>query len=336
MDGEFTEPAGMMMADTEAVDTVVARMLGGSIVSFLTQYRGKRPLYVPDAAEDYVGIYGVEDFLADMTATQVAPYIAVGARNGSRYFTTNSTVDELKQAVAIGGVASMKISKIWHSPAMPERWTWIRSLFGRLYLAVSMLYMSPARSEEVNLFLAGPESQLGTHFDTTEVFTLQLCGERKWLVDVEPRLDEALKRYRDPNWQPAHEVEFRGSTQEITLRAGDAIYVPAYAVHRVTGVSWSVSVNLGIRSFNEIDFVEHLLEVLRTSGRLDYYPLPNFPAALEAQHAEAKMELLKRVRALLQQVEMAAMSAALTSIALPPTLSSQPATPPSRFPTQTN
>jgi ribosomal protein L16 Arg81 hydroxylase len=313
------------MADTDTLDAVVVRMLGGSAVSFLTEYRGKKPLYVPAAGVEYAGIYDVEDFLADLVTTQPVPYIAVGARNGSRCYTKNVTLEELRNAVWAGGVASMKMSNIWHGQEMPERWTWIRALFGHLYRATSMLYMSPARSEDVNLFLAGPESQLGTHFDTTEAFTLQLYGERKWVVDEELRLDNVLEIYRDPNWRPAQEVEFQGATREITLRAGDAIYVPAYAIHRVTGVSWSVSVNLGVRAFNEIDFVEYLLEVIRMTRYADYKPVPNFPEAMEKHYAEAKMELLRRVRTLLQQVEMAAMGSALASLMLPPTLSLEPA-----------
>jgi ribosomal protein L16 Arg81 hydroxylase len=188
-----------------------------------------------------------------------------------------------------------------------------------------MIYMSPRHSEEVDIFLAGPQSQLGSHFDMTDAFTLQLCGERKWLVDTEPRIDEVLARYRPSSyirpsdWHTAEEVAFQGPPREIVLRPGDALYVPAYAIHRVTGVSWSVSVNLGVRAFNEIDFVDFLLDFVRMTHYTDYKPVPTFPETMENHCALAKMELLKRVRALLHRVEMTAVGSMLASLTLPPT-----------------
>jgi len=266
-----------------------------------------------------------------MVAAQPGPYESVDLQNGRRHATYHATGEELRNAVAAGGVTSIKISQIWHTPQTPERWKWMRALYGRLYRAVSMLYMSPAHSEEVDLFLAGPNSQLGTHFDMTDAFTLQLHGERKWVVDEEPRVEEVLERYRPPSfvrdssWHPAQEVEFQGKTREITLRAGDAIYVPAYAIHRVTGVSWSVSVNLGIRSFNEIDYVEYLLELIRMNHYSEYKPVRSVPEALEQDCADAKTELLRKVRALLNRVEMTALGSALAYLALPQTFDAKAA-----------
>jgi hypothetical protein len=88
----------------------------------------------------------------------------------------------------------------------------------------------------------------------------------------------------------------------------------------VTGVSWSVSLSLGLRAFNEIDVVEHLLERLRLSSYLKYPPFAGAPEALEAEHAEAKLELMQRVRTLLQQVEGLAVAFLLAPLRLPPAL----------------
>jgi 50S ribosomal protein L16 3-hydroxylase len=303
-----------------ALDRVIHRMLGDSVPSFFSEFWGKKPLYVPGAGLDYAGFYAVDGFLADLAATQPLPYLSVGVRDGKRHFKKHETTDELRAGVQEGGVSAMKLSKFWHRPPTPERITWARALFGSLCRAASMVYMGPNRSEDVDLFLAGPHSQLGTHFDTTEVFTLQLFGERKWLVDAECHVEDTLNLYKAPGWQPAKEVGFRGKTVEFTLRPGDALYVPAYAIHRVTGVSWSVSLSLGLRAFNEIDFVESVLEMIKMSKYAEYKPALSLPAAVGDAHVEAKLALIRNVRTLLEQVEMTATGFVMGPLKLPPTL----------------
>lgn len=318
--------------DTDALDLVVGRMLG-DVPTFFREHWRKRPLCAPGAGADFAGVYGAEQFLADMVETQQVPYLSVSTRDGKRFFTKHATAEDLHGTVLAGGVTSIKASKIWHGP-MPESWAWMRALFGRLCHAVAMTYMTPARSEDVDLFLAGPQSELGTHFDTTDVFTLQVYGERKWTVDDEVCLDSVLEIARDRKWYPAKEIDFQGSTREFTLHPGDALYVPAYGVHRVTGVSWSVSLSLGLRAFNEIDFVEHLLELIRLTRYMSYPPVASIAESLGDCHAEAKLELMQRVRSLLGQVEGVALASLLAPLKIPAVLDppTPAATPPGAAP----
>jgi ribosomal protein L16 Arg81 hydroxylase len=301
--------------DTGALDSIVGRMLGDAPTFFKEHWR-KRPLYTPGAGADCAGVYGVEQFLTDIVETQPIPYLSVSTRNGKRFFTKHTTAEDLQSAVLAGGVSAIKASKLWHGP-VPKSWTWMRALFGSLCRTVVMTYMTPARSEDVDIFLAGPQSQLGTHFDTTDVFTLQVYGERKWTMDEEVHLDSVLEFARDRNWYPAKEIDFQGSTREITLRPGDTLYVPAYGVHHVTGVSWSVSLSLGLRAFNEIDFVEYLLEAIRLSGYMSYPPVASVAESAGECHAEAKLELMQRIRSLLGQVEGLALATLLAPLKLP-------------------
>lgn len=288
----------------------------GDYHEFFETYWRKRPLYVENAGVEYAESYKVGQFLADVAATQPRPYLAVATQEGTRVFKKCVSVEELRQAVEHGSVSAIKASKLWHQ-RMPESWTWMRMLFGSLCRAVAMMYMSSSKSEDVDIFLAGPNSSLGTHFDTTDVFTLQICGERKWEIDEEVKLDRVLTIAGNPEWFPAKEIEFQSPTREFTLRPGDTLYVPAYGVHRVTGVSWSISLSLGLRAFNEIDYVEHLLEGIRLTRYLSYPPVRSFPALCEEDHAIAKEELLRRVRALLYQIESVAFANLLIPLHLP-------------------
>jgi len=306
--------------DASAYDAVATRMFGSSPAAFFSDYWSRRPLYVPNACMDCAGSYGVEDFLGDLMATHPAPYQSVSAYEDVRSFSRHPTINELRHAIAAGGVAAMKLNRFWHRPGMPPNWTAFRSLFASLSRATMMLYMTPARSEDVDLFLAGPDSQLGSHYDTTHVFTVQLLGERKWRVDTEVQLDAVIGLLRQPGWSPAKPVAHPGATCEITLRAGDALYVPAYAVHKVTGVSWSVSLSLGLRAFNEIDVVEHLIDVIRATRFPDYRPALALPETQGEAAVEAKLQLIERVRTLLKDVEMAAIGQVVAPLNLPPML----------------
>jgi len=303
-------------------DATIERMFGSSSSEFFSQYWNKRPLYIPGACMNFADIYDVDDFLTDLVATHPAPYKGVSAHVGVRDFTLHPTIAELRTAIADGAVASMKLNRFWHGPAVPREWTTFRALFGSLSKAVMMLYMGPSRSEDVDLFLAGPHSQLGSHYDTTHVFTVQIFGERKWQVDNEVHLNDVIGLLRQPGWNPAKEVEHPGATSEFTLRAGDAFYVPAYAVHKVTGVSWSVSLSLGLRAFNEIDVVEHLIDMIRATKFPDYRPLVALPETQGEAVIEAKLELIQRVRKLLKDIEMAAIGQILAPLNLPTTLDS--------------
>jgi len=305
-------------SDADALDGLVERMLGGSLRSFFAEYWGRKPLYIPGAGTDYAGFYDPPSFLSDLTATQPVPYLSVGVRDGKRYFQKHETAEELRAGVEEGGVSAMKLSKFWHKLPIPDRISWARAVFGSLCRAACMIYMNPGRSEDVDLFLAGPHSQLGTHFDTTEVFTLQLYGERKWVVDRECVVEASLNLSKSPDWQPAKEIGFQGETLEFTLRPGDALYVPAYAVHQVTGVGWSVSLSLGLRAFNEIDLVESILSTIRLTQYAEYRPALSLPASMGETHTQAKLALITNARALLDKVQMLAAGFVLSPPKLPP------------------
>ena len=297
------------------LDAIIGCMLG-DIPTFVREHWHRKPQLVPRADPDHLLGYSVEQFLADLVATQPAPYGAVRIRDGKRFDSFHATPEALRDEVGDGSVCAIKMSRAWHGP-MPASWASMRGLYGSLCRAAASLYMSPRRSEDVDLFLAGPDSCLGTHFDTTDVFTLQLSGERRWTVEEAFSLEGILDVGRDPGWYPTCEIDFPGPTREIVLRAGDALYVPAYTVHRVTGVSWAVSLSLGLRAFNEIDVVEHLLENLRSSHYMRYPPFAGVPESLEAEHARAKLELMQRVRALLGQLEGLALGYLMSPMHLP-------------------
>lgn len=308
-----------MKMDRSTLDAIVKKIL--SPPDFFTEIWSKRPLHVPCAAPECVGVYCVNEFLADMTLVQPPPFIVASVRDGERVHSRHTTSNAVLSAVEAGGVASIKMSRRWHDTESPSNWEWMRLLFGNLCSAACMIYMDPRRSEDVDLFLAGPNSRLGAHYDTTHVFTLQLFGERKWVVEYAVRLDERLAALRDPNYRRERELRVQGPTLEVTLHPGDALYVPAYAVHNVTGAGWSVALSLGLRAFNEIDLVRSVLETIEGTKYVDYGPAASLPASCGESHVEAKLALARRTRSLIKQLETAAIGLTMAELRLPETLS---------------
>jgi hypothetical protein len=290
------------------VAELVTRMLGGNLERFFSRYWRKAPLFVPAAASRLK--YDVAAFLRDLASHQAPPFVSVGVRDGARYIAKHADICGLRSGIESGEVSSIKVSRAWGAAAAPSEWDWMRTLFGNLSSAVSMLYLGTERSADSDIFLAGPNSSLGSHFDSTDVFNLQLDGERRWRVATVAEPERLLRASRSASWQRGDEVFSEGEVREFFLRPGDALYVPAFCVHHVTGVTWSVSLSLGLRTFNEIDVLEHLIEQWRATRYVEHGVLPSVPSRLGEAHVEAKGEVLRRLKSLLGRLELAAQIAA--------------------------
>jgi len=90
---------------------------------------------------------------------------------------------------------------------------------------------------------------LPVHHDTHEVLSLQVAGEKRWLV-YEPVLELPLKnqRYRSALGEPGEPV------LDVTLRAGDTMYLPRGWLHQaLTSASDSLHITVGINVRRWID-----------------------------------------------------------------------------------
>ncbi len=105
---------------------------------------------------------------------------------------------------------------------------------------------------------------LPVHHDTHEVLSLQVAGEKRWLV-YEPALELPLKnqRYRSALGAPGEPV------LDITLRAGDTLYLPRGWLHQaLTSDSDSLHITVGINVRTWIDAARSAVEKL--GGELEF------------------------------------------------------------------
>ena len=142
---------------------------------------------------------------------------------------------------------------------------------------------------QANAYYTPAGSQgLPVHHDTHEVLSLQVAGEKRWLV-YEPVLELPLKsqRYRSALGAPGEPV------LDVTLREGDTMYLPRGWLHQaLTSGSDSLQITVGVNvrrwvdeARAELDAAESDLAFRRT---VDASEPPRLPA-LDAEAVRARV-----------------------------------------------
>jgi ribosomal protein L16 Arg81 hydroxylase len=116
-------------------------------------------------------------------------------------------------------------------------------------------------SAQANAYYTPRGSQgLPVHHDTHEVITLQVAGEKRWLV-YEPALELPLKRqrYSAALGDPGEPV------LDVVARAGDTLYLPRGWLHEaVTAESDSLHITVGVNVRPWIEAVREALDELES------------------------------------------------------------------------
>jgi ribosomal protein L16 Arg81 hydroxylase len=118
---------------------------------------------------------------------------------------------------------------------------------------------------QANAYFTPRGSQgLPVHHDTHEVFTLQVAGEKRWLV-YEPALELPLKtqRYRSALGAPGEPV------LDVTQAAGDTLYLPRGWLHQaLTSDTDSLHITVGVSVRTWLDEARAALG--RSADELDF------------------------------------------------------------------
>jgi ribosomal protein L16 Arg81 hydroxylase len=110
---------------------------------------------------------------------------------------------------------------------------------------------------QANAYFTPRDAQgLPIHHDTHEVLSLQVAGEKRWLV-YEPVLQLPLKdqRYVAEMGAPGEPVH------DVTLRAGDTLYLPRGWLHEATtSSSDSLHITVGVNVYTWLDALRAALD----------------------------------------------------------------------------
>lgn len=110
-----------------------------------------------------------------------------------------------------------------------------------------------SHNASANLYLT-PENEkaFSPHYDSHDVFALQISGEKHWILYDETHLKTPLLN----SYQPTFQREQLTGAREITMRAGDILYMPRGVPHEAyTTDKSSMHITVGIQSVQWIDFI---------------------------------------------------------------------------------
>lgn len=112
---------------------------------------------------------------------------------------------------------------------------------------------------QANAYYTPAGSQgFGVHHDTHDVLCVQVAGEKRWLV-YEPLLELPLKDQRYSRDLGEHGEP----THDLTLRAGDTLYLPRGWLHEaLTSDSDSLHITIGINVYTRLDALRAAVDSL--------------------------------------------------------------------------
>jgi len=123
---------------------------------------------------------------------------------------------------------------------------------------------------QVNAYVTPPSSQgFAPHYDTHDVFVLQVSGEKRWVIHA-PVHPDPLK---DQVWTDHRAaVAAAGAGEPVidrVLRPGDALYLPRGWIHSATALGdTSIHLTVGMAAYTRADVVDALLGLVGESEAL--------------------------------------------------------------------
>jgi ribosomal protein L16 Arg81 hydroxylase len=220
----------------------------------------KQPLTVARNDPDYYrGLFGLADVDSVIAFTRPKfpePGDFKPEGPAVRHFVQGCLAEEESSAVLYPDVAEVhrafQRGKTLILGAMQQRWPPVAALCRRL----EGFFGCPVHT---NLYLTPPGSQgFDAHFDTHEVFVLQIEGTKNWrfhgLARELPLAGE---------WAPLAREGLGPPTLEAVLKPGDLLYMPRGHIHEAfTSDCLALHLTVGIKVFRWLDLLHQALDDL--------------------------------------------------------------------------
>ena len=262
---------------------------------FLDGYRDRRPLVVerrePGRFDGVLSDADVERLVCE-TAIRSPAFRLV--RDGAQLplsgytkdipwrpgsFTGTALVDRVADEHAAGATLVLQALHLHHHPAA----LYCRGLEIELGWPVQAnAYCTPAASQG-----------FAVHHDTHDVFVLQVSGHKRWRI-YEPLVELPLK---DQRWSAAGADAVGDPVRDVTLRAGDTLYIPRGWPHEAAAAdAGSLHITVGLHPPTRLDAMRAALA--------DCADDVEFRRSLDAD-GELPPELVERLAARLGAQEVA-------------------------------
>src|SRR5882672_7518947 len=257
------------------------RLLGGQTAArFLEHHWHKEPLLVRAAIPAFHGIVTRDELFALAAHDDVASRLVKRSRH--RY-----SLDD-------GPFSSAELARLPRNG-----WTLLVQGVNLHHDAADALlrrfaFVPYARLDDVMVSYAAPGGGVGPHYDSYDVFLLQGDGRRRWRYgrqdDLSLRPDAPLKVLR--HFEPQHDV---------TLDAGDMLYLPPDCVHDGIAVDECITYSIGLRAPRFQELAEGFRDYLRDTDELPgRYADPDLRPSRAAGRIDARLQ--RRVRQALASI----------------------------------
>jgi bifunctional lysine-specific demethylase and histidyl-hydroxylase NO66 len=157
---------------------------------------------------------------------------------------------------------------------------------------------------QVNAYVTPSSSQgFEPHYDTHDVFVLQISGEKHWRIHAPVHVDPL----RTQPWDQHRAAVARAATREpvidAVLRPGDALYLPRGWIHSATALgATSVHLTVGMSAYTRADIVDALLGQVGDRAALR----ASLPLGLDLRDPQALAPIVEQtVQALIESLQQA-------------------------------
>ncbi|MGR0220074.1 cupin domain-containing protein [Agromyces sp. ZXT2-6] len=154
---------------------------------------------------------------------------------------------------------------------------------------------------QVNAYVTPRSSQgFDPHYDTHDVFVLQVAGEKHWRIHEPVHVDPLGSQPWTEHRAAVARAALGAPAIDAVLRPGDALYLPRGWIHSATsGDATSVHLTVGMAAYTRADVVSALLAGVGESAALR----ASLPVGIDFADAEAFAPVLREtVEALVELV----------------------------------
>jgi len=242
-----------------AGDFDLAKLLRpNSMERFYAEYWEKQPLFLPRHAPDYYAGLLTQRDLESLIANTDLRYPAIQLSKGGSYLPPELYTRTLQHGSETfhGVPIPTKVSEHYRLGAtlsLPA----IHRIWAPLARLCEALQTQLDHAVHANVYITpGNAAGFTPHYDTHEVFVLQVAGNKRWSLYAPP-LDLP---HRSQVFNPAAYTP-TAPLQQIDLSAGDLLYLPRGYVHSTaTSASHSAHVTIGIRVYTWVDLAKEYLQ----------------------------------------------------------------------------
>jgi ribosomal protein L16 Arg81 hydroxylase len=117
---------------------------------------------------------------------------------------------------------------------------------------------------QVNAYVTPPSSQgFSPHYDTHDVFVLQVSGEKHWVIHAPVHPDPLTSQVWTGHRTAVADAGRGEPVIDQVLKPGDALYLPRGWIHSATALGdTSIHLSVGMAAYTRADVVDTLLSVV--------------------------------------------------------------------------